>query len=265
MHEIDIDVEVSAGPDEPKQIAHDACSDGRGIVACGGDGLVAELAGVAAERGAPLAVVPTGAGNDFARALGLQPRRPLDAILVVRTGRERHIDLGRTGDRWFTSVANTGFDAEANRWANSVQLVSGTMLYLTAIARTLLTYRPRRFRLTVDDHEPEELKAWLVAFANTPSYAGGMRIAPDATIDDGRLDVTIIGPVGTGTFVWNLPRVATGTITRHPDVTVRRGRRFVIETVGDDHDELWASGERVGPLPADVSVAPRALRAVVPI
>jgi len=264
LHEVDIDVEVSATPDEPERIARAAASDGRGIVACGGDGLVAALAGVAAQSDVPLAVVPTGAGNDFARALGLHPRRPLDAISLVRDGRERVVDLGRAGDRSFTSVANTGFDAEANRWANSVQVLSGTTLYLAAIVRTLVTYRPRRFRLTVDGQRPEELRAWLVAFANTPSYAGGMRIAPEATIDDGLLDVTVIGPIGRGGFAWNLPRVATGTIAHHPQVSVRSGRRFAIESLDDGHDELWASGERVGPLPANVEIAPRALRVLTP-
>ena len=264
LREIDVDVEVSDTPDAPERIARSATAEGRGIVACGGDGLVAKLAGIAAETDSLLAVVPTGAGNDFARALGLHPRRPLDAVPVVRTGRERTVDLGRSGEQWFASVANTGFDAEANRWANSVEAVSGTTLYLAALARTLVTYRPRRFRLRVDGDEPEELDAWLLAFANTPSYAGGMRIAPAATIDDGELDVTIIGPVGRATFIWNLPRVATGSIAGHPRVSVRRGRRFSVESAGDASDELWASGERVGPLPASVDVVPGALRVVVP-
>jgi len=262
---LDVEVHVSATPVDPEPLARSAAAAGRGIVACGGDGLVAVLAGVAAESGVPLAVVPTGAGNDFARAIGLHPRRPLEAVALLRDGHPRTVDLGRADGRWFSSVANTGFDAEANRWANTVRRISGTALYLTAIARTLVTYRPHRFRLAVDGGEPEELTAWLMAFANTASYAGGMRIAPSARLDDGLLDLTVVGPVSRAAFVWNLPRVATGSIARHPAVLTRTGRQFSVASLDDDVPmELYASGERVGPLPSTVEVIADALRVVAP-
>lgn len=265
LDDLDVEVCVSRGPEEPERVARRAAGDGRGIVACGGDGLVAILAGVAAETKTPLAVVPTGAGNDFARAIGLHPRRPLDALGILRNGHERVVDLGRADHQWFTSVANTGFDAEANRWANTVHRISGTTLYLAAIARTLATFRPHRFRVAIDDDEPEEFVAWLVAFANTQSYAGGMKIAPAAEVDDGLLNLTIIGPVGRGAFVWNLPRVATGSIAAHPKVTVRTGRSFEVASLESDPAmEIYASGERVGLLPASVEVVPGALRVMTP-
>lgn len=258
-------VEVSSGPEEPTRLATEAVERGDGIIACGGDGLVALLAGIASEADTALAVVPTGAGNDFARALGLRVRKPLDALAVLDTGRERRVDLGRADGRWFTSVANTGFDAEANRWANGVQRLGGTTLYLAAIARTLGTYRPHRFSLRVDDDASEEFDAWLVAFANTATYAGGMRVAPAAEIDDGLLDITLIRSLSRPRFIVNLPRVFWGGHVHHPAVTTKRGRRFEISSLDDSVPmELYASGERVGRLPGVVEVVPGALRVLAP-
>ena len=172
---------------------------GEGVIVCGGDGTVARIAGVAAEAGGTIAVVPTGAGNDFARHLGIDGRRPLDALELLTSGRVAACDLGRvtTADgttAWFTTVANTGFDADANRWANGVRWARGTMLYVLAMLRTLATYRPAAVQVVVDGVEHAS-RAWLVAVANTRYYAGGMMIAPGAEVDDGLLDVCLVGPV----------------------------------------------------------------------
>ena len=100
--------------------------------------------------GRTLAVVPTGAGNDFARGLGYDPKHPLDAFDALAHGRDRVVDLGRVNGRWYTCVTASGFDAEANRWANTVHRLSGTALYVAAVLRTLAVYNPHPFRLTVD-------------------------------------------------------------------------------------------------------------------
>jgi diacylglycerol kinase (ATP) len=258
-------VEISDGPDAPVRITRDALGRGDGIVACGGDGLVADVAGSVAEHEGLLAIVPTGAGNDFARGLGYRVRDPLAAVALLATGRERRVDLGRAGGKWFTSVANTGFDAEANRWANGVQRLHGTGLYLAAIARTVVTYRPHRFRLAIDSAAPIDFVAWLVAFGNTPTYAGGMKIAPAAVLDDGILEVTVVGDLSRADFIMSFPRVFGGSHVRHRKITTYRGRRFDIASRDPTVPmELYASGERVGPLPQRVEVVPAALRVLAP-
>jgi diacylglycerol kinase (ATP) len=256
---------VSTGPDDPARIARAAFAASRGVIACGGDGLVAELAGIAAETEGLLAVVPLGAGNDFARTLGLDHRNPLAAVELLRDGKEMLVDLGRADGRWFTSVANTGFDAEANRWANGVTHLSGTTLYVVAVVRTLAVYKPQQFRLTLDDGEPREVRAWLIAFANGDSYAGGMHIAPSARLDDGALDITIVGPVSRPGFLRAFPRVFRGTHVTHPAVTCLRSTTVTVESLEPGSGmEIYASGERVGPLPARVEAVPAALRVLVP-
>ncbi len=270
--DLDVAIQVSADADDLVAIARGAFHQGRGVVACGGDGTVCALAGVAADHGGVLAVVPVGSGNDFARQLQI-PRDDLGAaVALLSHGRVDQVDLGRahTADgrtAWFTTVANTGFDAAANEWANRVSWTSGTLLYVMATLRTLATYRPRRFRLTVDD-DVIDTDAWLVAVGNTRTYAGGMMITPEASVHDGRLDVCVVGPVGRLDFLRTFPSVFRGEHVRHPMVRTWRADRVTVEAtepVGTATPvDLWASGEHMGPLPARLEPAPGALAVVVP-
>ena len=271
--DLDVTVHVTADADDLVRRARDAFAAGRGVIACGGDGTVAAVAGAATECGGALGVVPGGSGNDLARHLGV-PRGDVAAALdVVATGDVACVDLGRAEAAdgtvaWFTTVANTGFDAEANRWANTVDRVTGTPLYVLAVLRTLTTYHPRTVRITVDG-AVTDTAAWLVAVGNTRSYASGMVITPAASVHDGLLDVCVVGPVSRPDFLRTFPSVFRGAHVQHPSVTVLRGSEVVIEAP-DDGDpstpplELWASGERVGPLPARLRPVPAALRVMVP-
>jgi len=209
-------------------------------------------------------VVPTGAGNDFARGLGYDLKRPLDAFAALEFGRDRVVDLGRVNGRWYTCVTASGFDAEANRWANTVHRLSGTALYVAAVLRTLAVYQPHPFRLTVDG-DAHEMKAWLVAVGNGPSYGGGMNIAPGASLDDGLLDVTVVGEMTRLQMLVNFPKVFKGTHTSHPKVTTYRAKRVGLESLDASVPmDVYADGERVGPLPAAMEAVGGALTARVP-
>jgi diacylglycerol kinase (ATP) len=266
---LDIEILVSADGHDLVAQARAAFARDRGVVACGGDGTVAALAGVAAVDGGVLGVLPIGSGNDFARQLAV-PRDDLGAAIdVLRTGHVEQVDLGRahTADgaaAWFTTVANTGFDAAANAWANQVTAVSGTPLYVLAVLRTLGTYTPTRVRVAIDD-VTVETEAWLVAVGNTRTYASGMMIAPAASIHDGLVDVCIVGPVGRAEFLRTFPSVFRGTHVDHPQVHSWQGSTVQIESLGASSDiDLWASGEHVGSLPARVEAVPGALAVMAP-
>jgi diacylglycerol kinase (ATP) len=261
----DVELVVSPEPGAPTKLALSAVEAGRDLVACGGDGVVTEVAGVAADTGRRLAIVPTGAGNDFARVLGYDPKEPLHAFDAITNGTDRVVDLGRVNGRWYTCVTASGFDAEANRWANTVQRLSGTTLYVAAVVRTLAVYKPRRFRLTIDG-EQHDVRAWLVAVGNGPAYAGGMRVAPDARMDDGRLDVTVVGDLSRLDFLVTFPRVFKGTHVTHKKIETFRGTRVELESLdgGDVPMDVYADGERVGPLPASMEAVRDALTVRVP-
>ena len=159
-------------------------------------------------------------------------------------------DLGRVTAAdgamgWFTTVAHTGFDAEANRWANTVSWASGTTVYVLATLRTLATYRPVPLRVVVDG-VTHDSAAWLVAVANSRYYAGGMMIAPGAEIDDGLLDVCVVGAVPRLELLARFPRVFRGTHATLDAVKTWRGthgaarrrrRRLDVGVLGE-----WGAG-----------------------
>jgi diacylglycerol kinase (ATP) len=262
--DVGVDVEVSPAPDAPARLAKEAASTGRDLIACGGDGVASEVAAIAADTGRRLAIVPTGAGNDFARALGYDTKRPLSAFAVLSNGVDRTVDLGRVNGRWYTSVTASGFDAEANRWANTVQRLGGTPLYVAAVVRTLAVYQPHPFRLTVDG-EVHEFRAWLVAVGNGPAYAGGMHITPDAQMDDGLLDVTVVGALSRPALLWAFPRVFKGTHTTHEAVRTFRAEHVELASLDAKGPmDVYADGERVGPLPATMNAVRDALVVRVP-
>jgi diacylglycerol kinase (ATP) len=104
----------------------------------------------------------------------------------------------------------------------------------------------------------------MVAVGNGPAYAGGMRIVPDARMDDGLLDVCVIGDMSRLQLLRHFPKVFGGTHLSVPRISAFRGARVTVETPGRDDMEVWADGERVGPLPATMVPKPAALRVRVP-
>lgn len=261
-----VDIRVTGSAPEAADVARGAFTRGDGVLACGGDGTVQVLADVAVETGGLLGVVPVGAGNDFARALGHDHRNPVAALSVLDAGTEARVDVGRAtaGDGSaivFTTVAHSGLDGEVNRWANTVTWASGQPLYAMAALRTMATYTPTEMRITVDGDEWSG-RPWLVAVANTYCYGGGMRIAPDARVDDGRLDVIIVSDVSRAALVAKFPRMIRGTHLGIAGVTALSGTSVTVD--GPPEQEIYASGERVGTLPARIEVVPTALRVLIP-
>jgi diacylglycerol kinase (ATP) len=155
-------------------------------------------------------------------------------------------------------VAGAGFDSEATRWANGVSWLSGRALYTVAVLRTLATFSPLEFQLSVDGQPPLGYPAWLLAVANSTSYGGGMRIAPRARLDDGHLDVTVVGPLSRLELLRAFPKVFRGTHLANPRVDALTARHVRIEC--ETAVDCYADGERCGPLPVDIECVPEALR-----
>ena len=262
-----VDIHVTPTAEIGLEVARTALARGEGVLACGGDGTVRDLAALASETGGLLAVVPLGAGNDFARALGYDHQHPLDALTVLDDGREVAVDLARThtGDgavQWCTTIAHTGLDGEVNRWANTVSWASGTALYAIAALRGMALAKPFTVEVTANG-DVWSGSAWQVSVGNTHCYGGGMPIVPTARLDDGRLDAIIIdGALPRAEVVRRFPQMMRGEHESIDGVHRLSGASITID--GPGTQDLWASGERVGPLPATIEVVPNALRVVVP-
>jgi diacylglycerol kinase (ATP) len=229
------------------------------VVALGGDGMVHLALQVVAGTEMPLGIVPAGTGNDLASSLGL-PSDPLAAADVIGAGSLRRIDAVRVGERWFGCVLGAGFDSAVNERANRLRWPRGPARYNLAIALELPRFKPLPFVLTLDG-EQWRTDAMLVAVGNAPSYGAGIRIVPDALLDDGLLDVCVLAPVSKPDLVRTLPKARKGRHVEHPAVTIRRAR---VVTIASPGVVAYADGERMGPLPLTCECVAGAVRVYAP-
>jgi diacylglycerol kinase (ATP) len=256
-----VDVVVGRDADEAyDKIRERAAAGVEAVVALGGDGLVNMALQVVAGTAVPLGVVPAGTGNDFARALGLSLTDPMAAVDHLARGPSRQVDLGRVGERWFGGVLGSGFDSMVNERANRMTWPRGRSRYNLAMLAELRTFRPVAFELVLDG-EPWPTKAMLVAVGNSASYGGGMRVCPDASLEDGLLDVTVLGPISKAEFIRVFPSVYKGTHVRHRAVTVKRARVVSLSAFGVT---AYADGERLATLPVACEAVPKALHVLAP-
>jgi diacylglycerol kinase (ATP) len=258
------------------------------ILLFGGDGTVHRHLGQLVQLGLPVLVVPAGSGNDFARALGL--RRVHDSLAAwqrfcaVRDN-IRKIDLGviaplEAGSRspdaaeqgsethYFCSVAGIGLDAEVARRANGLpRWLRGHGGYALTLAPTIFRFAPFPMKILT----PGAASGWatrsdqptmLAAFANTSTYGGGMKIAPQAQMDDGQLDVCIIGGLDPFKLACLFPTVYFGRHLRVRGVDYFQAARLRLET--ERPLDVYADGEFVCRTPVEVGVHSQALRIVHP-
>ena len=258
---LEVAVVVGRDGDEAFDRLRDQVADGvDGVVAVGGDGLVNIALQVTGGTGIPLGIVPAGTGNDIARSLGLPRKDPVAAVDLVVGGRTRPIDLGRANGRWFAGVLGSGFDSMVNERANRMSWPNGRSRYNLAIVAELRTFRPVPYVLELDGQRLES-EAMLVAVGNGTSYGGGMQVCPGAVLDDGLLDVTLLGPISKPEFLRVFPRVYKGTHVEHPAVSVRRARTVSLHA---DGVTAYADGERVAVLPVTCDAVPHALHVFTP-
>jgi len=206
-------------------------------------------------------VLPGGRGNDLARVLGI-PRDPRDACGVLAEGSVRQLDLGAAGDRPFVGVASCGFDSHVNGIANATRLPLGNLVYAYALLRALPSWRPARFTLRLDGGAPRQLFGYSVAAANSTTFGGGMRIAPAASMQDGLLDIVLIGAVARLRYLMLAPTVISGAHVRQPNVEVLRARE--LELSADRPFTLYADGDPVAELPVTLRARPAAVRVLAP-
>jgi diacylglycerol kinase (ATP) len=258
------------------------------VLLFGGDGTVHRHLGQLVRLGLPVLVVPAGSGNDFARSLGL--RRVRDSLEAwrkfcggaggVRAENVRAIDLGVIaplesaggapaphGSRYFCCVAGVGLDGEISQRANRLpRWLRGHGGYLLSVPQTILTFAPLPMKvMTSAEHGASwatrsDQPTILAAFANTPVYGGGMKVAPRAKMDDGLLDVCIVGAVDPFKLFCMFPTVYAGRHLSIREVEYFQASRVRVET---EHPlDVYADGEYVCRTPVEVGVHDGALKVV---
>ncbi len=249
--------ELTRDLEHARELARQAAAVDEVAVAFGGDGLIGAVAGALSESGGVLGVLPGGRGNDFARMLGI-PLKPVPACDVLRDGAEAAVDLGFAGPRPFIGIASCGFDSDANRIANQARLIRGNLVYAYGMIRALVSWEPASFTLELDGGPIRTFRGYSVAAANSRFFGGGMMIAPEASLTDGRLEIVLIKDVPRLRYLRLAPTVFTGAHVRQPNVEVLRAETVRISA--SRPFMLYADGDPIAELPVTVSVKPAAVR-----
>jgi len=253
-------VQRTKGLEHGAEQALRAVEAGEVPVAMSGDGLVGAIGGAMAGAETPLGILPGGRGNDLARVLGI-PSDPEQAVAALFSGHSRRIDVGEANGKRFLGIVSVGFDSEANQLANETNFLRGSTVYAYAALRTLLSWKPARFTIRVDE-ERIRLSGYSISVANSKAFGGGMYVAPDAELDDGEFDIVAVGEVGKLRFASNLPKVFKGTHVEADEVRVFRAPH--LELSASKPFPVYADGEHLTDLPASLRVLPRALSILVP-
>jgi diacylglycerol kinase (ATP) len=274
----EIDLRETQATGDGSTLAMDLAATGCGLViAAGGDGTVSEVAdgliNAAAEGSkAALGTIPCGAGTDFARGLGLDGGFEA-AVRRMAESKGRTIDAGRVSyvddhgalaSRHFINIASLGISGAVARAVNADERkgrVSAKALFYWRTVAAFIRYRFQSVSITVDDGDPVDASIALVVAANGKFFGAGMMVAPDAVLDDGQLDIVILRAAGKLGLIRDIRLLYGGRHRNHPAVTILRGRKVLVEPLGNGagHMLIEADGESPGRIPATFEILPGAI------
>lgn len=269
-------------PGDGRTLAAQGAKDGRRlIIACGGDGTIAEVANGILESGldVELGILPSGTGGDFRRTLQI-PTRASDAARVLRTGRTRRIDVGRATyvnhegveeTRYFLGVASVGMSthiiervkaADASRLSGARSgWLGGKVSFAVSTTQTTFSAPKTIILVQLDDGPERRLTVSNFCIANARYFGGGMKVAPDAKLDDGQFDVITIGDLGALKILANVHKLYRGTHLEMKDVSQARATVVTVRSARKNKEvAIEIDGELPGRLPARFEILPRVLR-----
>lgn len=256
---------VSADAEDVRRHAKQSVDEGVDrLVGVGGDGTFHLIIQELASSQCTLGLVPLGRGNDLACSLGI-PRNAKEALDLALQGEDRKIDLGEVDGRYFGVYGGVGFDGEVARFVNRHRkFLKGPLGYVLGTLSTLATFVPPVIRI-VDDEGSFEGRAMFVVISNCPRFGGGMMVAPQAEVNDGYLDVTIVKKVSRLELLRVFPKVYRGAHLDHPAIISHRTRTVEIQL--DRRQAMFGDGEEmfdIGPEGKVIRVRPGVLRVVTP-
>jgi diacylglycerol kinase (ATP) len=233
------------------------------LVVVGGDGMVHLGVNIVGGTSKRLLVIPAGSGNDFAAELGIgSVQAALDGLEAMLASEPDRVDLLRIehpdGVTIAAGVVSVGFDADVNVRSFRFSRVPSRIRYQASILATVLRPQHRTFRVRLDGGAERTWRTLVAAIANNRTFGGGIPIAPDASMRDGRLTAVFADELRYPAFLALLSRVLRGTHTSDRRVTVVDCE--TAEIASDETVIVCADGEIVGRLPVRCSVMPGALQ-----
>lgn len=243
------------------------------IVALGGDGLLNEVVngffdgGRATNPNAILGVLPFATSADFIKTIGI-PRDFREAVKHLDSSSTRLCDVGLIScdgldgqpvSRYFINVAEFGVGADVvDRVNRTTKRFGGTVSFTWGILRTIPFYRNKTVSYSIDKAAETEKRINNLVVANGRFYGAGLKPAPNAEIDDGMFDISIIGDVGLFESITSLGKLRDGTYLNLPTVTFQRGTS--VSARCSERVLIEADGEVVGKLPATFELLPSVIK-----
>ena len=260
------------------ELARQAVKDGvKLVISVGGDGTINEIVNGFFEDGrqinpdVEIGLLNSGTGGDFRKPFGL-PENWEDGIERIAQGSARSVDLGlatyindqgREEKRYFNNITSFGASGKIARRVNRATIskwLGGRFSYLFHTYVSTLTMRNDPVRLKIDDHFDEEMDIALVAVAICPWFGGGMKIAPNAKVDDGLFDIIILHDLTVMQMIKYSPRLYDGTHLELPNAMEVRGKRLSVEMLGKRPVFMELDGESPARLNASFEILPQALK-----
>jgi YegS/Rv2252/BmrU family lipid kinase len=270
------EAKFTEAPGSATRLAREALQSGADlVVAMGGDGTINEVVNGFFDGSKPVApnaafgVLPAGTGGDFIKTLGTS-KEIRAAAEQLKKATPRPIDVGRltfVGNdgsnqvRHFINIASFGISGLVDQYVNqSSKSLGGTVSFAMATLKAGMKYKNATVRLTLDGAPPREGKIYNVAVANGRYFGGGMKVAPEASLDDGLFDVITMGDFGFSDLLLRGLDIYSGKHVTNPKVTVHRARK--VEATPTDGGEvlLDVDGEAPGRLPATFELIPGGLK-----
>lgn len=206
-------------------------ADCSGVITVGGDGTAFEVACGLMNTGIPMGIIPAGTGNDFIKTVGL-PKKPMDALEFILTHEARPVDVGGLNDRLFLNVCGTGFDVTVLDYTLAAKkYCRGLLPYLIGLIRGIAHYKPVHIRFSADGHT-EEREVLICSVANGRYFGGGIAICPDASADDGLLDLVVVEHKPRWCLPFLVPSLLLGRILKFSFTTHKRCKSVEIMSKG---------------------------------
>jgi YegS/Rv2252/BmrU family lipid kinase len=253
-------VERTTSIEHARELARGAREAGEVAAAMGGDGLMGAVAGELQGTDGVLGVIPGGRGNDWARKLGIGDE-PEEAVAVIAAGAERTVDVATADGRVYLGIASAGIDSVCQDIANATRLPLGGLVYVYGTLRALTRWKPASWTATLDGEE-HRFSGYSVAVCNSGVFGGGMYLVPDASVDDGLLDVVFTKDAPKRQYLSGVGKVFKGTHVDDPSFELLRAKE--VSFSADRPFTAYADGDPIAELPATFRVVPRALRVLAP-
>lgn len=264
--------EFTEKPHHATEISRAAIKEGTElIVGVGGDGTMHEIANGFFEDQkiinpeTVLGVLPSGTGSDLSKSLNIPPGIK-NALEIIKNAPNRLIDTGRVRfkspsgenkERFFLNIADFGIGGEVVRRVNLNRMKRKTSSYLQCLITTFIHYKNKKLNLKIDGKELPSDEYMVGAIANGKIFGKGMKIAPDACLDDGFFDIVLIKGMTMFEFCLNAWRIYSGTHLKHPKISLIRGKKVEVEPIDEEDALIEVDGEQLCSAPATFEIVPR--------